>query len=279
MLIRSTTFHPPPRLPRLFDGPASAWFHKKIYLKPAGKRNLPDTGPGGPVPEEKDPGPVFFRPILEQAAGSPVLAAGLGSFAQNLPTRERMKIARMDGISETDLEDIEASLDGEEEAFARIVRRYQGEIAAYMWRFAHDASGCEELVHDVFVEAYLSLGSYKGKAPFLHWLRKLATRVGYRHWKRLDRERAHPWVPLEEDKLRLVQPHEVDDPAAASEQIHRLLSHLPPRDHLVLTLLYLEDCTVKEAAELTGWSRAMVKVQAHRARKKLLKFMEQENGR
>src|SRR5205823_1846197 len=59
--------------------------------------------------------------------------------------------------SETDLADIRASLRGDGEAFARIIRRYQDTLARRMARIARDAAGVEELVHDVFVEAYFSL--------------------------------------------------------------------------------------------------------------------------
>ena len=62
--------------------------------------------------------------------------------------------------------------------------------------------------------------------------------------------------------------------AEAAETLHNLLGQLPPRDRLVLTLLYLEELSVAQAAEQTGWSRTMVKVQAHRARKKLKKLLE-----
>jgi RNA polymerase sigma-70 factor (ECF subfamily) len=41
----------------------------------------------------------------------------------------------------------------------------------------------------------------------------------------------------------------------------------------VLTLLYLEQCTVAEAAELCGWTQTMVKVQAYRARNRLRKLL------
>lgn len=185
-----------------------------------------------------------------------------------------MKHACVDGNPEADAADIAASLDGDGEAFARLVRRYQGEIAATMWRFSRDRALCEELVHDVFVEAYLSLGSYRGKAPFLHWLRKIATRVGYRHWKQGARERVRTWVPLDEEIVADTAPGKPEGPERAAERLQGLLGRLPPRDALVLTLLYLEDCTVQEAADRTGWSRAMVKVQAHRARKKLRKLLE-----
>jgi RNA polymerase sigma-70 factor (ECF subfamily) len=72
-------------------------------------------------------------------------------------------------------------------------------------------------------------------------------------------------------------PHEGSDPETASEAaqlVHLLLEKLPPRDRLVLTLLYLQGNSVEEAAQLAGWSRTMVKVQAFRARGKLKKLME-----
>ena len=56
--------------------------------------------------------------------------------------------------------------------------------------------------------------------------------------------------------------------------LHELLAKLPPRDRLVLTLLYLEGLSVAQAAQRAGWSKAMVKVQAFRARKKLRALLE-----
>ena len=185
----------------------------------------------------------------------------------------------MEGIPESDLKDIRASLNGDGDAYARLVKRYQGLIAAYMWRFTRDRVTCEELVHDVFVEAYLSLGTFQGEAPFSHWLRRIATRVGYRHWKRLARERSYASVPLEEADVLEVAGEGQPDSHLAAVQVRALLRRIPPRDQLVLTLLYLEECTVQEAAELTGWSRAMVKVQAYRARKKLRKLLEKGTRR
>ncbi len=60
-----------------------------------------------------------------------------------------------------------------------------------------------------------------------------------------------------------------------SEYVDYWLGQLPPRDRLVLTLTIVENCTIAETAEQTGWSQSMVKVQAHRARAKLRKLMEE----
>jgi RNA polymerase sigma-70 factor (ECF subfamily) len=59
--------------------------------------------------------------------------------------------------------------------------------------------------------------------------------------------------------------------------VGKLLSQLPPKDRLVITLLDLEEKSVKEISELTGWSPSLVKVRAFRARRKLRKLAKAYN--
>jgi RNA polymerase sigma-70 factor (ECF subfamily) len=132
-------------------------------------------------------------------------------------------------------------------------------------------------VQDVFVEAYLSLDSYHGKAPFVNWLSRIATRVGYGYWKQVARQKKREHFSLKEWDQLSDDPAEKMDPSQAAELVYKLLGQLPPRDRLVLTLRYLEECDVAETAQRTGWTKSMVKVQTWRARKKLEKlFTEAE---
>ena len=176
-------------------------------------------------------------------------------------------------MDQADLRDIEATLAGQEQAYARLVRRYQNEITKRMWRFTRDGRELEEMVHDVFVEAYIGLKGFRGKAPFVHWLNRIATRVGYRAWKQQRRRALHE-APLQDWDELVESADNTLEAAEAGEMLHNLLGQLPPRDRLVLTLIYLEDLSVAQAAERCGWSLAMVKVQAHRARKKLRALFE-----
>ena len=179
-----------------------------------------------------------------------------------------------DTIDRADWQNIRASLNGDGQAYARLVQRYQSEMAAYLWHFARQREICEELVQNVFVEAYFSLHGHRGDAPFSHWLRRIATRVGYRYWKERARQRERPETTLA-DWDRLQAAEDPPDPAAAAELLHGLLARLAPRDRLVLTLTYLEGRSVAETAALTGWTQTMVKVQAHRARKRLRRLFEE----
>ncbi len=164
---------------------------------------------------------------------------------------------------------------GDGNAFQELVERYQKQVASIMWRFSRELDTHQDLVQDVFVEAYTSLKNYQPQAPFVHWLSRIAVRVGYRHWKRLKKERDNPHVSLDEWG-QLSDPGTPDILASkeAADLLHRLLGQLTPRNRLVLTLRFVEERSVEETSELTGWSQTMVKVQTLRARSQLKKLFE-----
>ncbi len=175
-------------------------------------------------------------------------------------------------VTEADRHDIRASIAGDERAFGRLLERYEAQVFAQMWRFTRDQRVLDELVQDVFVEVFLSLPKFRGDAPFLHWLRRIATRVGYRHWRQEHRERRRaqlleqrPWTPPA--GIRQLSATE------AAEQLFGLLAGLAPKDRLVLTLHYLEECSAKEISERTGWTPTLVRVRLHRAGKRLRRLV------
>jgi RNA polymerase sigma-70 factor (ECF subfamily) len=175
--------------------------------------------------------------------------------------------------TERDRRDIEASLAGDDDAYRCLVERYKKLITDQMWRFSRDPAQCEELVQDVFVEAFLSLRGYRGDAPFLHWLRKIASRVGYRFLKRQTRQPLH--IPLE-DYNGATAVGDSLSPSRAGEILEALLSRLRPKERLILTLQYFEGCSTKEIAERMGWSAGMVAMRAYRARKRLREITRKE---
>lgn len=180
------------------------------------------------------------------------------------------------GPGAADRQDIDQTRQGDPDAYRRLIERHQSHVGTILWRFSRDQATHEELVQDVFVEAYMSLNSFRGKAPFGHWLARIATRVGYRYWKEKARRRdVEPFSLAEWDQIAddsgVI---ERIDAGQAADLLHGLLEQLPPRDRLVLMLRYMEGCDVAETARRTGWTKTMVKVQALRARDKLKKLLE-----
>ena len=175
-----------------------------------------------------------------------------------------------DAEQHIDIDDVNKSRHGDHDAYKRLIERHQQQIGNIMWRFSRDPLIHEELIQDVFVEAYLSLTTYKQKAPFIHWLRKIAIRVGYRYWKEQAKQRNQKNFTVQEWDHVLEKTKQDLDSDQAAALVHKLLEQLPPRDRLVLTLRFLEGYDVAQTADRIGWSKSMVKVQTIRAKRKLI---------
>lgn len=185
-----------------------------------------------------------------------------------------MSTSNQNDLSEEERQEIQSAVNGDSTAFANLIGRNQQQVAALMWKYSRDAATHEELVQETFVEVYRSLHSFRFQSPLIFWIKKIGTRVGYRYWKRKERNRKQvslSEITLEEISVTAENPTSAQE---AGETLQLVLEQLPPRDRQVLTLIYWEGCSIAEAAELTGWSQSLVKVQAYRARKKLKKLLE-----
>jgi RNA polymerase sigma-70 factor (ECF subfamily) len=69
------------------------------------------------------------------------------------------------------------------------------------------------------------------------------------------------------------------DATAARELLEHAMRRLSAEEQLVITMLELEERTVREIAALTGWSESNVKVRAFRAREALKRILEASHER
>jgi RNA polymerase sigma-70 factor (ECF subfamily) len=163
-------------------------------------------------------------------------------------------------------------LQGDTARFEILVERYSPRIFATARRYARRDSEVEDIAQEVWSKAFVKLSSFRGEAPFEHWLMRLAVRTCYDFLRGHQRNRETPFVELsdaESDWLEryVSEPNAPDDRAAAARAlVYRLMERLPPPARLVLTLMEIEERSVKEVSALTGWSVALVKVRAFRAR-------------
>lgn len=164
--------------------------------------------------------------------------------------------------------------EGDDQAFAELAERYRSRAFATASRFARGRAELEDLTQDIFLRLWKGLSSYREDAPFEHWFMTLTVRTCY-DFLRKNRRRREGEVLVEESPADQRASHAGDADAAlrrrleAWETVQELLEDLGEKDRLVITLLDLEEHSVKEVAALTGWSESNVKVRAHRARKKM----------
>src|SRR5664280_324215 len=137
-----------------------------------------------------------------------------------------------------------------------------------------DLSACLERVR--------RLDQYKGAVAFSHWVSRIAVTTCIDQLRAQKRRPEFRWADLSEKEAEVLDSVltsdgevAVNDALASRELVDKLLGQLKPEDRLVLQLLDLEQHSVAEISELTGWNPSLVKVRAFRARGKLKKLFEE----
>lgn len=183
-------------------------------------------------------------------------------------------------MERSDAELIRAVRDGDPESFQPLIERYQPRVFVTARRYARREDEVADIVQEVFIKAYQKLNSFRGDAPFEHWLMRLAVRTCYDFLRGHQRNREHSFTELTDEESDWLDrfntgPDDAGEQAeAARALIRKVLDQLPPPARLVITLLEIEEKSVKEIAALTGWSVTLVKVRAFRARAQMRKIVE-----
>jgi RNA polymerase sigma-70 factor (ECF subfamily) len=171
---------------------------------------------------------------------------------------------------------VEATLAGDDGAFAELAARHKSRVFGVAARFVGNAAELEDICQDVFIQAYFKLRQYRRDSPFEHWVLRITTHKCYDYL----RKRRRSGTVLSADALLEsgYEPSapETPDPHPDLERLHAAMAQLSPKERLVITLLELEERSVQEISGLTGWSEGNVKVRAFRARAALRKFMEKQ---
>ncbi len=176
----------------------------------------------------------------------------------------------------TDESLVRASLSGDDEAFSELVRRHKRKVFRIVSRCVGNAGDTDDICQEIFIKMYQNLGKYRGDAPLEHWVSKIAVNTCYdalRKGRRRENE-----LSLEDVAFSLGD--RVCEEGRAAESwgiLSQALAELRPEERMVITLLNLEEKSVREISVLTGWSEAKVKVRAFRARKELRRILEESN--
>jgi RNA polymerase sigma-70 factor (ECF subfamily) len=173
----------------------------------------------------------------------------------------------------TDADLIAAVLNGDTASFEPLVKKYSPRLFATARRYARRESEVEDIVQEIWTKAYHKLSSFRGEAPFEHWLMRMAVRTCYDALRSHQRNRELSFSDLSEPETDWLDRFVAAPDQAARELVGRLLAQLTPSARLVITLLEIEERSVKEIAELTGWSVPLVKIRAFRARAEMRKYL------
>jgi len=182
-------------------------------------------------------------------------------------------------MERTEAELIAAVLQGDTASFEPLVQKYSPRVFATARRYARRESEVEDIAQEVWLKAFDKLKTFRGEAPFEHWLMRMTVRTCYDFLRGHQRSRESTFSDLTEaeddwlERFRAQPETASEDAEAAKLLVERVMEKLSPQARLIITLLEIEDRSVKEIAALTGWSVPLVKVRAFRARAEMRKIV------
>jgi RNA polymerase sigma-70 factor, ECF subfamily len=171
---------------------------------------------------------------------------------------------------------VAAALQHDDEAARALVRKLYPMVAKIVRANRPRRTAEEDLCQMIFIKVFQKLSQYSGKVPLEHWVSRIAvnTCLNQIESERVRPELRHADLSAEEqavvENLATSTGELPPDQQYASRQlVEHLLAALKPVERLAIDLLYLQGRSVEEIRKITGWSAALIKVRAFRARQKM----------
>ncbi len=163
-------------------------------------------------------------------------------------------------------------LDGNIASYAILVEKHKNLAYTIALRIAKNHEDAEEIAQDAFLKAYNSLNSFKEESKFSTWLYKIVfnaaiSRMRKKKILKVSIDDGNIGNTIQEERIdSLDSLHKKERKKIIAEAIARLKEE----ESVVMTLYYLNENSLKEIEEITGFSNSNIKILLHRGRKKLL---------
>lgn len=180
-------------------------------------------------------------------------------------------------MKHNDAELIQQVLQGDQEAFGFLVKKYQKGVHALAWRKIGNFHIAQEITQDAFLKAYQKLGTLKNHNLFAGWLYVIASHLCY-DWHRKNVQPLESLETIDTSQMEQMsysryiaekQASEADE--IRREIVKKLLQKLPESERTVITLYYFGEMTSEAIGEFLGVSANTVRSRLSRARNRLKK--------
>ncbi len=164
--------------------------------------------------------------------------------------------------------------EGDENAFRYFIKAYKDMAFSVAISVVKDEFVAQEVVQDAFVKAFRNIGSFSSKSTFSTWFYRIVTNESLMRLRKIKKEILefsddYSGEVVDENSIQILKEEE------QVYLVNEALQRLPPKESLALRLFYLQEESIKEVCDITGWSETNTKVILHRARKKMFIVLTQ----
>lgn len=173
---------------------------------------------------------------------------------------------------------VEASLDGDNKAFGKLVERYQKRVYALAFGILRNRDDAWDVAQEAFVKAYKNLGSFEGNSAFYTWLYRITYNLcldlvrskGRRDMVELDEKKPRHEAALEnEDSSRVEHPTAALDRKELAEVVQKAMTQLSEKHRAIIVLREIEGLSYEEMADVLKISKGTVMSRLFHARRNL----------
>ena len=157
---------------------------------------------------------------------------------------------------------IQQVLEGDVEAFSRLVDRHYPRCARIAVRILGNHEDAEEAIQDAFLRAFKALGDYEDRERFSAWLTRILVNQCRTVLARTKRRDAL-FAELDPHRLEFIVAAAPDEGAWA--ELENVLGQLPAEQREAIVLKYADDLTYEEMSRITGAGESALKMRVQRA--------------
>lgn len=169
-------------------------------------------------------------------------------------------------------------LGGDESAYEQIFDRYRRMITRVVGKFFREKADIEEAVQQTFTKAYFSLDKFRGgDSPLKSWLARIAVNVCYDEFRRRQRKNESLFAEMSDEEVEYVETIvdgrsvSADNTLIAEQLIDKFTSGLDAKDRVALALVYSQEYSLDEAADVIGITTSSLKSRLFRCRNHIRK--------
>jgi RNA polymerase sigma-70 factor (ECF subfamily) len=176
---------------------------------------------------------------------------------------------------------------GDQDAFARIMRRYNQRLYRLAVSVMGDASEAEDVLQESYVRAFYAFATYTGAGSLGAWLARIVRNEAIDRVRARDSRRSHVAIeadlgdqgeqPVAENNVMIdvIDPQALAANADLRRLLERAIQRLPEQFRTAFVLREVEGLSVEETAEYLGIPPATVKTRDHRARNLLRGYLSE----
>jgi RNA polymerase sigma-70 factor (ECF subfamily) len=160
--------------------------------------------------------------------------------------------------------------------FDRLYEAYYNDVYQYVFYSVSHRAQAEDLTQEVFIRALLAYDRFRGESTEKTWLFAIARRAVIDWYRKKRKEVLFDFTAWKQLPSHEALPDELAEAKDDTVALYKGIRQLKPNYRDVIILRSIQDLSIKETADIMGWSVTKVKVTHHRAIKKLKEIVGPE---